>query len=374
MTLILNLAAIAALTVVVALTWDGVAAIRRWRGLRLLSLQPRAAFAIATLGAVAFAVVLALSANRLLALGISLIALPLTAVLVVVRGRAVYPHAWNAAGEFDTHRVTDVTIPIPEQHGIPALLFEPPTPTSAAVVVLHGSGAHKTFYSWPLIDGLLDAGIAVCAIDIDGHGDNKRVLDLPSVLDDVSAPVAWLRERMAWVGVVGVSLGGCIAARAIADGAEVDALALLEAPIDAQVSKRVVRHERLTVARRATWELHQYAGTLPLIRSWRTEKTRTRIGTLDLIRRLDVAGSVARIRCPLLLVYGGSDLVVPLEQARSIAAAAPDGTPTEIIPGATHLSLPIDRRAIRRTSDWLQSFIAYGSSDQRPMNNDQQKP
>ncbi len=44
-----------------------------------------------------------------------------------------------------------------------------------------------------------------------------------------------------------------------------------------------------------------------------------------------------------------------------LAAAAPAGTPLHIVPGATHLSLPIDRRAIRRLTDWLRSFVDYGT-------------
>ncbi len=185
---------------------------------------------------------------------------------------------WNQAGTWDTHRASAVEIPMAEGY-VPALVFEPDTPSDAAVLLLHGAGAHKTYYSWPLIDGLLDAGITVCAIDIDGHGDNQRTLDFPGVLENVSAPIAWLRERSAWVGVVGVSLGGCIAAHAVATGVQIEALALLEAPADAQVNRRATRNERWTVARRATWELHQYAGTLPLITGWRTAPTRSRIGT-----------------------------------------------------------------------------------------------
>jgi alpha-beta hydrolase superfamily lysophospholipase len=354
-----NLGALLALLVAAALVWDGIAAIRRWRGLRLTAFSPRRTFAIATLVSLLYVAALWFSADPPRAAAWSALALPVVMILVLARGRGVEPQAWSSAGTWEAHRTTRVDIPADDGQ-IPALLFEPAAGGDAAVLVLHGAGAHKTFYSWPLIDGLLEAGLAVCAIDIDGHGDNARVLEFPAVLEDVAAPVCWLRERWEFVGVVGVSLGGCIAARAVAEGVAVDALALLEAPIDARVSRRARRNERWTVARRATWELHRYAGTVPLITGWRTAPTRTRIGTLDLIRRLDLPGSVGRAVCPLLLVYGGDDLVVPVEQAHTVAVVAPAGTPLHIVPGATHLSLPIDVRAIRITAEWLRGFVGYG--------------
>lgn len=363
--MLVNIGAFAALLLVVALTWDGVAAVQRWRGLRLTALAPHHAFAIATLASLLYVAALWFSADRSRTVAWSLLALPLLVLLVVAWGRRVQPQAWSSAGTWDAHRTTSVQIPLDDGY-IPALLFEPTAGSDAAVLVLHGAGAHKAYYSWPLIDGMLLAGLAVCAIDIDGHGDSPRVLEFPAVLDNIAASVHWLRERWGFVGVVGVSLGGCIAARAVADRVAIDALALLEAPVDAQVTRLSRRNEHWTVVRRATWELHQYAGTLPLITGWRTAPTRTRIGTLDLIRRLDLLGSVARVGCPLLLVYGGGDLIVPVQQARMVADAAPLNTPLHIIAGATHLSLPIDGRAVRITADWLRSFVEYGAHRDAP--------
>jgi alpha-beta hydrolase superfamily lysophospholipase len=354
-----SLSAIASLLLAVALIFDGIAAIRRWRGLRLATIVPRKAFALATFAATVYLAILWSSTDRPYVFAISLVAFPATLLLLLVRSRNINAQAWRDAGTWDTHHSSAVEIPLTEGH-VPALFFEPSERSDAAVVLLHGAGAHKTFYSWPLIDGLLEAGVAVCAIDIDGHGDNERTLDFPAVLENVDASVRWLHARARWVGAVGVSMGGAIAARAVAEGVEVDALALLEAPADAQITRRAVRHERWTIARRATWGLHRYAGTIPLITGWRTAPTRTRIGTIDLIRRLDLPASLSKVRCPCLLIYGSSDLVVPVEQAAMLAAAAPAGTPLIMVQGATHISLPIERQAIVALSDWVRRFVAYG--------------
>jgi pimeloyl-ACP methyl ester carboxylesterase len=132
-----------------------------------------------------------------------------------------------------------------------------------------------------------------------------------------------------------------------------DALAILASPATITITRRVVRNEWRTLTRRAAWELHRYAGTLPLARAWHTERARSRVSTVDLIRDLDLPGSVARVRCPLWLCYGGADLVAPAVDAQRIAMTAPAGTMFQIIPRATHLSLPLDRRALRSLSCWL---------------------
>ena len=287
----------------------------------------------------------------------ALLGLLLFGLLALWRQRDRHPATILAPGERDGRRIAEAAIPI-AGGPLPALLVEPVGGSSAAVLVVHGAGNHKTFYAWPLLHGLADAGFAVCAIDVDGHGDNPRVLDLPDVLDNIAVGVAWLRERYPQVAVLGISQGGCLAARAIANGVAVDALIILEAPVAVEVTKAVIRREMRTLALPATWALHRDVGTLGLLQGWRTSPTRARIGTVELIRRLDLLDSIARITCPLLLCYGTSDAVVPVAQAHAVAAAAPPGATFVLVPRATHLSLSIDRRVIRLARDWLRSNLA----------------
>jgi pimeloyl-ACP methyl ester carboxylesterase len=278
-------------------------------------------------------------------------------LLALWRQRERRPELLLAPGERSGRRLQEVAIPI-EGGPMPALLVEPLGGSAIGVLIVHGAGNHKTFYAWPLLHGLADAGFAACAIDVDGHGENPRVLDLPGVLENIAAGVAWLRERYATVAVLGISQGACLSARAIAEGIAVDALILLEAPITIDVTKAVIRREMRTLALPAAWALHRDVGTIGIMRGWQTKPARTRIGTVDLIRRLDLLDSVARISCPLLLCYARNDAVVPVSQARAVAAAAPSGATFVIVPRATHLSLSIDRRVIRLVRDWLRVTCA----------------
>lgn len=332
---------------------DAAAGFAGWQGLRSTLIEPKIGLVLAA-GSLLIAVVLlrawpAPSAVPLLGL---LLAPLLHTGLASFISRNVGPEPWSTAGTYPRHLVTDVAIPASDGV-VPALLYEPVAPSAGAVVLIPGAGAHKSFYTWPMVEALLSTGFTVCAIDLAGHGASRRVLDLAAALEDVRASVAWLRPRATWVGVVGISLGGCIAARAAADGLALDGLAILESPATITLTKRVVRNEWRTIARRGTWALHRYAGTLPLVRAWRTEPTRSRISTVDLIRDLDLLDSIGRVRCPLWLCYGGADLVAPQDDARRLAAAAPAETTLRVIPRATHLSLPLDRRALRALCRWL---------------------
>ena len=292
-----------------------------------------------------------------------------------------------APGARDNRRIVNVEVPI-AGGPIPAVLVEPLHGAEFAVLVVHGAGDHKLLYAWPRMYTLSDHGFAVLAIDVDGHGASPRVLDFPSVLEDVAAGVAWLRERYHHVGVIGISQGGCISARAVAEAStslpdrprastslpdrpsassslpdgtggtlEVDALVIMEAPASINITRAVYRNEARILGYPVAWQLLRDIGTIGLYREWWTPAVRTRLSTADLIRRLDIVGSVRRITCPLMLVYGGRDAVVPLEQARAVEAAAPPGASFVLIPNATHLSLTIDRRVIRRVAVWLREAM-----------------
>lgn len=340
--------------IVLLLVAESAAALAGWHGLALFGRHGL----ILTLPLLVGALVL-LSARpmhgvaALLGGGLGLL---LFVALAAWRQRERVPERLMSPGERAGRRFTHTAIPLAEGQ-LPAVVVEPRAGSDCAVLLLHGAGDHKTHFLWPLLHGLADAGLAVCSVDVDGHGENPRPLDFPDVLEDVVAGVAWLRARYRRVAVLGISQGGCIAARAVVDGTAVDALVVLEAPITVAVTRAVIRREALILAHPAAWSLLREVGTIGLWRHWPTAPTRARIGTVALIERLDIIGSVRRIGCPLLLCYGGSDAVVPRAQARAVAAAAPPGATFLLIPRATHLSLSIDRRVIRRIAHWLRAAL-----------------
>lgn len=111
----------------------------------------------------------------------------------------------------DFRRVTDLTAP--DGHSIPALLFTPPSPRGAAVVV-HGYGASKK-EMLGVATAIVEKKIAALLIDLCGHGENTFAIGAV-MREEVDAAVAYMR-RFGKVAVVGHSLGGRLSLMSSAD-------------------------------------------------------------------------------------------------------------------------------------------------------------
>ena len=291
------------------------------------------------------------------------LALPLQLAAASVRGRWHHPLAPftpGAAGN-PLGRCTALELPLAAGETLPGLLLRPPSPTGAGVVVCHGAGNDKTKYAWRMLNALLDAGLTVLAIDLDGHGENRRRLRIPGVEENVQVAVAHLRAECARVGVVGVSLGGCVAARAVADGVEVDALALVEAPLTLDLaSLPYLWSEFLGLCRPAFWRATDRVTPLQLLRSWegRMESEHTLGAHFDL---LDLRSALTRISCPMLLLYGTGDVIAPFAPVQALLSQLSNAT-LHLHGGATHLSLTMEERPLEDLALWLGATLQETSS------------
>jgi pimeloyl-ACP methyl ester carboxylesterase len=286
-------------------------------------------------------------------------ALVMYVALANLRNWRLNPRHTLQPGNYADRHITRLDVPTPNG-SIPALHIVPHGGARRVVCYVHGSGCDKIFYTWDITNTLLARGMAVLLIDLDGHGESPRSQAFPDSVHSFEGVIAWLRERYARVGVIGTSLGGCVVARAIATGTSVDALVILAAPprlhlMRAQLWREVLRLPRTTV-------LDQLRVGTPyhLIRAWiTTPRMRVRLGSRDLIRQLDLNGSLRQIgqrnsqKPPMLLVYGKLDAIVPVVQAREVQRAIPAWATFHLLPAANHLSLTIDRRLLRMVGKWL---------------------
>jgi pimeloyl-ACP methyl ester carboxylesterase len=332
---------------------------RGWRGLSWLGGIPTAALA-----ALAPALV-GLRPLRVLgmALGLGPLALVLHAGLASARNHRLNPLRRLDPGEHADRRIARVDLPMPEG-SMPALYIVPKGPVLGAVCVLHGSGCDKTYYAWRMADALATRGMAALLVDLDGHGDSPRIQRFPHMLEDATEGVAWLRARHARVGLVGVSLGGCLAARAVADGLMVDGLALLEAPPFLHYTRDHMVQEALALGAPFLRDLfgestayHLGYTIYDLVRVQSGPRIRCEIGTVDLIAALDLKGSLPRIAAPLLMLYGGRDAVVRKDQAAIARRAAPLHAEFELIREASHLSLILHPEALQRMGEWMRGRL-----------------
>lgn len=302
------------------------------------------------------------------------LALALQLALATLRRRRLDPKRKLQPGTYTTHSIA--RLDLPAAHGpVPALHIVPTGGARAAVCVAHGSGCDKTFYAWRLIEALVGRGLAVLLIDLDGHGESLRAQDFPTILESVAGPARWLQARYARVGLLGMSLGGAVTTRAVADGAPCDALALWAVPprlrLTAAEYRRTQIREALRLARPQLLHLFRDGSLYHVIRAWQTSGIRAQIGTWDLFDALDPPGSLRRIgaragRPPLLLVYAGRDGVLPAGSAAEMQAATTGWGEFHLMRGASHVSVPIELATIRLTADWLAARLEAEAGSAQP--------
>ncbi|MGQ9548059.1 MAG: alpha/beta hydrolase [Roseiflexus sp.] len=297
---------------------------------------------------------------------LALAAFPAFIVQTIVAGarrRALDPLATLQPGRHPDRMVKRVDVPMPEAF-MPALYVVPRSETRAAVAVLHGSGCNKTYFTWRLTNALVRQGIAVLLVDLDGHGESPRLQRYPQMLECATEAARWLRARHTYVGMVGISLGGCLAARAAADGMKIDALAIMEAPPILAFDNR----DRLAEARALAQPyvidmlgeasiLHLGRAVYRLVRAQRKPGIRAAISTWDLIAACDLCGSLARLSTPLLLMYGERDSIVKPAQAEEVWRAAPPDATMLLVPDASHLTLILHPEALQRMAAWMAARL-----------------
>ncbi|KAB8144575.1 alpha/beta fold hydrolase [Chloroflexia bacterium SDU3-3] len=277
------------------------------------------------------------------------------AALASLRSQGMTPLTRMRAGSYPAYTIERVEIAL-EGGVMPALHVVPLGGAQKAACVIHGSGCDKTFYAWPLMDRLLRAGCAVLLVDMDGHGENTRPQRFPGILDDPRAGVAWLRERYERVGLLGISLGGCVSARAVADGLAVDRLAVLESPPKLQFGRPDMWREASALPRLGLLYLFEEITAYNLIRAWKASPIRAEISTWDLIDQLDLLGSLGRIQVPLLLLYGADDSIVKPWQALQVKQAKPAHAQFALVAGAAHVTLQLMPEALDHVEAWFRTL------------------
>jgi acylglycerol lipase len=118
---------------------------------------------------------------------------------------------------------------------LPTRSWLPDAPASAAVLLVHGLGEHVGRYD-ALATRLVASGYAVYGYDQRGHGyapgPRCQVRRFTDLIDDAGAAGAWVREqqpRLPFV-LMGHSLGGVVALRAVQTGALAPDALVLSSP------------------------------------------------------------------------------------------------------------------------------------------------
>ncbi len=225
------------------------------------------------------------------------------------------------------HGMNGLAVAIPTVRALNLFAWLLPAGTAsapaAAVVVLHGWGGNAEVML-PIAMPLHAAGYAVLVIDARNHGrsDDDDFSSLPRFAEDLDAALDWLRARpeidATRIAVLGHSVGASatlLSASRRTDIAAVVSLAAFAHP--AMVMRQWLAAKRVPYVP-IGWYVLRYVQRV--------------IGH----RFDDIApiNTIARVRCPVLLMHGSDDRTVPSEQAHLIhARRASDAVQLRIQPG-----------------------------------------
>jgi dipeptidyl aminopeptidase/acylaminoacyl peptidase len=212
-----------------------------------------------------------------------------------------------------------------------------------AVIVMHGWGGNAAMML-PLARPLRDAGFAALYVDARCHGasDGDSFASLPRFAEDIEHAADWLARQpgidAARISVIGHSVGAGAALLAATRRPGLAAVVSIAA-----FSHPATMMRRWFAARRIP---ERTVGRYIL---GFVEKT---IGH----RFDDIApvSTIARVRCPVLLVHGESDDVVPLSEARQLLAARADNAVELRVIGGSHESFADPERHVQEAIAFLR--------------------
>ena len=188
--------------------------------------------------------------------------------------------------------------------------FLPAQDATQTVLIAHGWGAHAELML-PLAVPFRNAGLNVLLFDARNHGqsDGHGYSSLPRFAEDIEHVLAWLQthrpdacDKMALLGhSVGASASILVASR--------------NDRLDALISISAFGHPE--------WVMTRYWQKLFFPR-WLARVLNRYVEWLIGSRFVDIAPihTITRVQCPVLLVHGLADTVVPIADARAIAQAS----------------------------------------------------
>ncbi|MGH3328738.1 MAG: alpha/beta hydrolase [Streptomycetales bacterium] len=197
----------------------------------------------------------------------------------------------------------------------------------------------------------LARGLATLAFDGPGQGEAEYHLPIRGDYEvPVSAVLDWAGGRAdldaGRIGAWGVSLGGYYAPRAAAFDVRIKACVALAGPYDFGAA-----WDRLPGLTREAFRVRSHLGT--------EQAARAHASTLTL------EGVARRIGCPLLVVFGRQDRLLPPEGAERLAREAAGPTRLLMIEDGNHVANNRTYRYRPQSADWLADTLSAAGAGPR---------
>jgi pimeloyl-ACP methyl ester carboxylesterase len=221
------------------------------------------------------------------------------------------------------------------------VLRKPPGVDSPPIVIMVSGldSAKEELRSTEML--FLERGMATLAFDGPGQGESEYDLPIQGNWEEVgSAVVDWIEGRddldADRIGVWGVSLGGYYAPRMVTGEHRIKACAALAGPYDWG----------------SVWD-----GLPELTR--RTFTFRSHLAAQDeareYARQLSLDGRTGDIQCPLMVIFGAKDRLIPADGARRLAEET--DAYLLMLPDGNHGCMNVAAKHRFKTADWLASQL-----------------
>jgi dienelactone hydrolase len=208
----------------------------------------------------------------------------------------------------------------------------------AVVLVVPGLDSSKVEFA-PIAAMLRSRGLATLRIDGPAQGEMLATSTLCAQYETVVAAAVDLLHRQpnldaSRIGIIGLSLGGYYVPRAIS------------------FERRIAA----AVAVTGVFAFQPWQTLAPMIRQILTLRAGTEETARAFAASVDLAAVAPTIQQPLLVVGGGKDPVVPVEDCRRLASAAPRGEYFEVAEG-DHLCANRQWLWQAQATDWLATQV-----------------
>jgi alpha/beta superfamily hydrolase len=230
------------------------------------------------------------------------------------------------------------------------VLHHPSAKPNGAVILCHGMESDKNSEKLVFLGrALAEKGIISLRFDFRYVGESSgKFSDITysGEVDDLKAAYAWIQSRQSGkTGIFGSSMGGTVGLLFAAREPTVAALVTLAAPLHPEnFPQRILTSAQLQQWRDRGYTIHN--------------GQRLNVSLLADLEKIDVPASARKILCPVLILHGDADAVVPVQEAYELDSCLCQST-VSILPGADHrVSDPVlMQRALAEALDWLTAHV-----------------
>lgn len=220
-----------------------------------------------------------------------------------------------------------------------------------AVVLCHGMESNKSSEKLvSLGEALASRGILALRFDFSYVGESSGKFEditYSGEVDDLRAAYELVRNRNPGkIAIFGSSMGGTVAVLFAAKEPEIAALVTIAAPVHPeQFPQRILTPKQIDEWRNRGFIL--YHGQ------------RLNVSLLCDLQKINILEAAGRITCPVLILHGDADEVVPVEEAHELHARLKSVKRLVILRGSDHrLSDPAAMRRARAAAlDWLTEHV-----------------